>query len=158
MAEQIELIQEETVMEETHTKAAIYCRVATKQQAKGASLEVQEETCREYANEHAIEVVRVFREVYSASFLDERPDLTTMRDLYGNGEINYVIVEAWDRLSDNILHLDLLLHEMWAHDVEFIGVYEEKHGDAAEYYHRRMADLLGEYNDHRRPFQTGKIA
>ncbi len=77
--------------------------------------------------------------------------------MYANGEINRVIVEAWDRLSDNILHLDVLLHEMWEHHAECIGVYEEKRGDVAEYYHRRMADLLYEYNEHRRPFQAGMI-
>lgn len=44
-------------------RAVIYCRVSTKEQVEeGNSLVSQEKICRDYANKHNYEIVRVFIE------------------------------------------------------------------------------------------------
>src|SRR4051794_13099920 len=64
------------------TRAAIYVRLSTDEQVKtSASLDTQEERCRQLANERELRVVNVFREEgYSGAVLD-RPALSELRDL-----------------------------------------------------------------------------
>ena len=51
----------------------IYCRVSSKEQVDGTSLESQEAACRDYAHRNGIEVVKVFIERgESAKFADRR--------------------------------------------------------------------------------------
>ena len=49
----------------------IYCRVSSKEQIEGTSLESQEQACREYARSHNIKVLKIFIERgESAKFAD----------------------------------------------------------------------------------------
>lgn len=59
-------------------KAAIYCRVSTKKQAReGNGLESQETRCREYAQYRGHDIIRVFQDDMSGSLLG-RPGMETM--------------------------------------------------------------------------------
>ena len=51
--------------------AVIYCRVSSRDQVEGTSLESQERSCREYATKHNLTISRVFiEEGESAKFAD----------------------------------------------------------------------------------------
>ena len=49
------------------TRTALYLRVSSEKQADNASLGVQEQTCREYAAQHGLEIDErhIYREIYS---------------------------------------------------------------------------------------------
>jgi DNA invertase Pin-like site-specific DNA recombinase len=82
----------------------IYCRVSSKEQVEGTSLESQESACREYAHRNQIEVLRVFIEKgESAKFADRTQLLELMefcRDRR-NGVTNLLVWKV-DRLARNV--------------------------------------------------------
>lgn len=53
-------------------RTILYCRVSSDEQAKGASLEVQESYLRSYCVNHGYEVVGIYKEDYSAKHHDLR--------------------------------------------------------------------------------------
>jgi DNA invertase Pin-like site-specific DNA recombinase len=55
-------------------RAAVYCRVSSEAQEDGASLDEQERIGRDYAAQHGLAVVEVYREVYDGEEI-ERPVL-----------------------------------------------------------------------------------
>lgn len=62
-------------------RVILYCRVSSDEQAKGASLEVQESYLRSYCSNHGYEVVCVYKEDYSAKHHDlKRPEFKKMYD------------------------------------------------------------------------------
>ena len=82
------------------TRAAIYVRVSDpKQEREGASLGVQEEQCRAYADRMGYAVAGVYRDVLTGSVLDERPDLSRLRAAIARGEVDRVVVWRTDRLG-----------------------------------------------------------
>lgn len=86
------------------TKGVIYCRVSSKEQVQGTSLESQEITCREYATQHQIDIAKVFVELgESAKFADRTQLLELMafcRD--SKNAIQAVLVWKVDRLARNV--------------------------------------------------------
>ena len=95
------------------TKAAIYARVSTDEQAaKGYSLPTQLEACRKYAKEKGMVVVGEFSDDVSGAELN-RPKLDEMRELIQRDSIRAVVVYDLDRLSRKAIH-QLLLEEEFA--------------------------------------------
>jgi site-specific DNA recombinase len=91
--------------------ALIYARISTQGQADGASLESQIERCREYAAAHGFEVIKEISEIYSGSYLFDRPKLNEAREEIRAGIYDALIVFDIDRLSRNVPHLGILLDE-----------------------------------------------
>ncbi len=91
-------------------RAALYCRVSTNGQEDGYSLDVQEQACREYATEQGLEVVAVYREVFSGAELYARPTLSECRTAMDQRLFDTLIVLDPDRFSRDQIHTALLLH------------------------------------------------
>ena len=85
-------------MERKH--AVLYCRVSSDEQAKGCSLDFQEEEMRKWCLDHQYEVVRVYREDYSAKTLN-RPELNkALSECKKKGnKVDLFLVLRWNRLS-----------------------------------------------------------
>jgi DNA invertase Pin-like site-specific DNA recombinase len=85
-------------------KAVIYCRVSSKEQVDGTSLESQELACREYATRNHFEIARVFVERgESAKFADRTQLLELLafcRDR--RNAIDCMLVWKVDRLARNV--------------------------------------------------------
>ncbi len=80
------------------TKAFAYLRVSGKGQVEGDGFARQLEAIRQFAKQHSIRVVRVFREegVSGTKDLEHRPAfLEMMEALHGNG-VKLVLVEKLD--------------------------------------------------------------
>jgi len=85
-------------------KAIIYCRVSSKEQVEGTSLESQELACREYANRTQIEVLRVFVEKGESAKFADRTQLLELMEFCqdrGNG-VTSLLVWKVDRLARNV--------------------------------------------------------
>jgi len=111
---------------ESNMKAAIYCRVSTEdQEREGTSLDSQLEACLIKAHELGYEVPEgfIFRETYSGLALD-RPELSQVRELIRNQEIDGLIAYTLDRLSRDPVHFIILQGELERAGVELILVTE----------------------------------
>jgi site-specific DNA recombinase len=84
--------------------AVIYCRVSSKEQVDGASLESQEIACREYAARNSATVVKVFIERGESAKFADRTQLLEMLAFCGNqaNAIDCLLVWKVDRLARNV--------------------------------------------------------
>ena len=83
-------------------RAVIYTRVSTEEQVANYSLETQEETCRRYAKQKDLEIVRVFREEgASAKTINGRPVLLDLFKFCQDkkNKISTVLIYKFDRWS-----------------------------------------------------------
>ena len=91
-------------MQEPESKTGIvYCRVSSKEQVEGLSLETQERICREYAGRNAITVLRVFIDKGESAKTADRPEFQKAISFCAERkrQINYFIVYKLDRFSRN---------------------------------------------------------
>ena len=84
--------------------AVIYCRVSSKEQVDGTSLESQEIACKEYAVRHQFDVVRVFIERGESAKFADRTQLLEMLAFCQKREhgIKQLLVWKVDRLARNV--------------------------------------------------------
>jgi site-specific DNA recombinase len=82
----------------------IYCRVSSKEQTEGTSLEFQESACREYAQKHGINVLTAFIERGESAKFADRTQLLALIDYCRaqRGKVESVIVWKLDRFSRNV--------------------------------------------------------
>ena len=77
------------------TIGAVYVRVSTgPQEAKGTSLQTQEQYCLAYAEKHGYKVTQehIYREVHTGTELWERPQLTRLREAIRQKRIQAIVV------------------------------------------------------------------
>src|SRR3989304_3297443 len=84
--------------------AVIYCRVSSKDQVEGTSLESQEQSCRDYARQHNLNVSRVFvEEGESAKFADRTRLLELLNYCKDKShKIDALLVGKVDRFARNV--------------------------------------------------------
>jgi site-specific DNA recombinase len=80
-------------------------------QEDGYSLTTQEEGCRRYCEERDYEVVETFREVFTGTEIEHRPQLRALRDRLRRGDIAVVLCYDPDRASRAGLGPSLYLRE-----------------------------------------------
>jgi DNA invertase Pin-like site-specific DNA recombinase len=81
-------------------RANAYLRISSPGQANGDGFERQEQTIREYARKHKIEIVNVFRDQVSGTKQEEqRPAFQEMVAQMLADSVRIVIVEGLDRLA-----------------------------------------------------------
>src|SRR5580692_6805482 len=85
-------------------KGIIYCRVSSKEQVEGTSLESQELACREYANRTQIEVLRVFVEKGESAKFADRTQLLELMEFCRDRRNGVTSLLVWkvDRLARNV--------------------------------------------------------
>ncbi len=82
----------------------IYCRVSSKEQIEGTSLESQQAACHEYAASKGIEVLRVFVEQGESAKFADRTQLLELIDFcrVHKGSIHMLLVWKIDRFARNV--------------------------------------------------------
>lgn len=95
----------------TPLRAAIYCRVSGAGQADNYSPATQEAACRAYAEERGFAVVSIYADVFTGAKLDERPQLTALREEVARREVDAIIAHHPDRLARSSIHDGVLLYE-----------------------------------------------
>jgi DNA invertase Pin-like site-specific DNA recombinase len=83
-------------------KAILMSRVSSEEQARGYSLDVQEETLKRYCENHDIEIIDIYREDHSAKNFN-RPEFRKLLTYAkaNSGKIDYLLFTSWDRFSRN---------------------------------------------------------
>jgi DNA invertase Pin-like site-specific DNA recombinase len=82
----------------------IYCRVSSKEQVDGTSLESQQLACKEYADRNHLTVLRVFIERGESAKFADRPQLLEMLAFCAKREngVEQLLVWKVDRLARNV--------------------------------------------------------
>jgi site-specific DNA recombinase len=111
----------------------LYNRVSTDEQggANNVSLPDQEQASRWLANQLGMPVYEeyILYEDESGTKLDERPQLTVLRNWIRQGKINAVIVRSTDRLSRRLRHGIELIEEMRKYGVRFFVTHWNREFD-----------------------------
>jgi len=108
------------------TKAFAYLRVSGKGQVDGDGFARQLNAIKQYAAEHDIKIVKVFREegVSGTKDLADRPALSAMLTaLYSNGT-RLVLVEKLDRLARDLMVQETIIGDLRKHGFDLISVTE----------------------------------
>lgn len=81
----------------------IYCRVSSKEQVQGTSLDMQEKACLEYAKDKGIQVFKKFIEEGESAKFKERTQLLKLLEFCqaNKGKVDALIVWKVDRLARN---------------------------------------------------------
>ncbi|MGH9612189.1 MAG: recombinase family protein, partial [Bryobacteraceae bacterium] len=82
----------------------VYCRVSSKEQIEGTSLESQEAACREYARAKEIRILKVFIEQGESAKFADRTQLIDLIDFCraNKGTIDVLLVWKIDRFARNV--------------------------------------------------------
>lgn len=90
-------------MDSEQKKCVIYCRVSSKEQVDGTSLETQERYAREYAARQGWEVLQVFVEMGESAKTADRTEYTKAIAFCSNKKqkVDYFVVYKLDRFSRN---------------------------------------------------------
>jgi site-specific DNA recombinase len=85
-------------------EVVIYCRVSSKEQVEGTSLDSQELACKEYASRHQLPVAKVFVERGESAKFADRTQLLEMLEYCGDrkNKIEQLLVWKVDRLARNV--------------------------------------------------------
>ncbi|MBE9513396.1 MAG: recombinase family protein [Chloroflexi bacterium] len=110
-------------------KTAIYCRISTRDQKEGTSLDSQLDACKKLAQEKGYEVENEYtiQEVYSGLTLD-RPDLAKLRGWLDNKEVDAVIIYSSDRFSRDGYDFLTLIRDCQRANAELLCVTESIEG------------------------------
>ena len=116
-------------------RAVLYCRVSTKEQEKGNSLDWQEEYLRKCCAIRKYEVVKVFRDDKSGKTFKGRTEFINLMKYCKahKGEIDYVLVYRWDRYSRNLKEALINLDYFWKRNIEVNSVEQQVDFRAPEY-------------------------
>jgi DNA invertase Pin-like site-specific DNA recombinase len=111
--------------------AVIYCRVSSREQVEGTSLESQETACREYARKHNLTVQKVFiGQGESAKFAD-RPELLELLNYCKDKKRGIKVLVVWklDRFARNVEDHFAVKALLRKSGVEVASVTEPINGD-----------------------------
>jgi DNA invertase Pin-like site-specific DNA recombinase len=106
--------------------AVIYCRVSSKEQVEGTSLESQEIACRDYAHRNNSNVMQVFVDRGESAKFADRPQLLEMIAFCGNRQnaIEELLVWKVDRLARNVGDHFNIKAGLLKHGVRVVSVTE----------------------------------
>lgn len=85
----------------TGKKALIYCRVSSKSQTEGTSLDEQEKLCLEFAKQYQLKVMKIYKEDASAMKPNRRKMFNEMVEKFRKGYADVVIFAFVDRMARN---------------------------------------------------------
>lgn len=104
----------------------IYCRVSTGEQAReGASVDLQERKCREYAALHDLHVVEVIRDNGQSAKTLRRAGMDHLRNLVQAGAVAGMVIWKLDRLSRSVVDYGLLIAELEAANTALMSVSDK---------------------------------
>lgn len=109
------------------TGSVIYCRVSTKDQLDGFSIETQEKLCRAYCLKHGYTVIQVYQEARSAKGRATRPEFEAMLRscLRQHSEIGAVVVYAVSRFARTAADHTKVRESLRARNVHLLSVTEK---------------------------------
>ncbi|MCW5976485.1 MAG: recombinase family protein [Bryobacteraceae bacterium] len=106
--------------------AVIYCRVSSKEQVEGTSLESQQLACEEYARARNIQVFKTFIEQGESAKFADRTELLSLLDFCreNKGKVNMLLVWKVDRFARNVADHFSVKATLQKYGVDIVSVTE----------------------------------
>ncbi|MCE5311427.1 MAG: recombinase family protein [Acidobacteriales bacterium] len=106
--------------------AVIYCRVSSREQVEGTSLESQQLACEEYAHARNIHVLRVFVEQGESAKFADRTELLSLIEFCreNKGRVNTLLVWKVDRFARNVADHFSVKATLQRYGVDIVSVTE----------------------------------
>src|SRR6266496_527531 len=103
-----------------------YCRVSSKEQIEGTSLESQELACREFARTKGLAIQHVFVERGESAKFADRPELLETLDYCRRhkGHVDVLLIWKLDRLARNVTDHFNIKATLLKYGVQVISVTE----------------------------------
>jgi site-specific DNA recombinase len=136
---------------EPATRAALYVRVSSEEQASGGtSLETQEQRCRAYCAAQGWDVQDVYVDagISGAKTEEDRDALKALLSAVAGGQVDTIVVAKLDRLYRSMRHLAPLLGALDDQGVALVSIAESF--DSASPSGRLMRTILGGFAEHER--------
>ena len=110
-----------------NTKAIIYTRVSTKEQAdNNTSLTTQKQYCEDYAKRKGLSIIKYFGGTYESAKTDERKEFKKMlKYVRQSGNIGSILVYSYDRFSRSGTAAAQITQELLNKGVKVIAVSQE---------------------------------
>lgn len=127
-------------------RAFRYHRVSGKKQSEDDkySLPEQEDMTAAYCKDHGYEVVGTCREIHTGHELDERPEMTRLREMIRKRQIDVMVMIVLDRLARNQNHQEVVLYEAEKYGIR-VELTQEKYEDTPVGRHlRSLAGFIAE--------------
>lgn len=107
-------------------KAVIYCRVSSKDQVEGYSLDLQEEGCEQFCEQRGWDIVKVFVEEGESAKTANRKKLLELLDFCAKnkGKVDFLIVHKLDRFSRNTADHLAIKAQLAKYGVQLVSVTE----------------------------------
>src|SRR5712692_3907914 len=104
----------------------IYCRVSSKEQIEGTSLESQRLACEEYARSNNIRILKVFVEQGESAKFADRAQLIELLDFCreNKGKVQILLVWKVDRFARNVNDHFNIKASLLKYDVRIVSVTE----------------------------------
>lgn len=99
-------------------KAAIYCRVSTRDKQ---NIETQEQYLKDYATRENLGVYKIYSDVGESGSKDSRPQFDIMLSDMRAGYFKAVLVYKLDRIGRSLSHLVKLFEEFKKRNIDFIS-------------------------------------
>jgi site-specific DNA recombinase len=106
--------------------AVIYCRVSSREQVEGTSLESQQLACEEYARAQNIHVLRLFVEQGESAKFADRTELLSLIEFCREkrGQVNILLVWKVDRFARNVADHFSIKATLQKYGVNIVSVTE----------------------------------
>src|ERR1039458_5827479 len=106
--------------------AVIYCRVSSKEQVEGTSLDSQERACKDYAAKNKLDVLQVFTDRGESAKFADRPQLLEMIAYCRKRKpsVHRVLIWKVDRLARNVGDHFNIKASLLKYDVRVVSVTE----------------------------------
>ncbi len=111
-------------------KAAVYTRYSSNNQTE-ASNAAQYRACKKYADEHDIEIIKIYADEAKTGTNDNRPEFQRMLSDSANGEFSVLLIHKTDRFSRNKANSICAKAQLETNGVSVISVVEQ-FGDGPE--------------------------
>ena len=126
------------------TKAVIYARYSSKNQ-NDYSIEAQIASCVEYAENHNMEIVNIYRDRAITAQTDKRPGFQQMiKDSY-SGKYDTLIVWALDRFARNVKDAENNFDILYNNNVTVVSVTENFDNSPQGEFIRGLFNLWAQY-------------
>ncbi len=127
----------------TNTRAALYIRVSTEEQAvEGWSIDAQERALRSYCQLKDWQVVSIFKDEGRTGTNTDRPGFQEMLQAAKGRTFDTVVVHKLDRFSRNLEDVMRILGELEKYSVTFVSA-TEANMDFTTPYGRMMLGFMG---------------
>src|SRR6266699_796032 len=105
----------------------IYCRVSSKEQIEGTSLESQRLACEEYARSNNIRILKVFVEQGESAKFADRAQLIELLDFCreNKGRVQILLVWKVDRFARNVSDHFNIKASLLKYDVHIVSATEQ---------------------------------